>query len=336
MRNRRAARGVRPRMPNNHLDTVRLALELLRRIPRTRKVTVAQLREQLAHSDIVREPKTIRRQLAFLCEHFDVVSDDAKPAGYRRIGGAKAFTLDAMTEHEALLLRLAQQHLAVFLPPTVTRALDGFFEEARRSLDPLGDARLSKQWLGKVRVMSPVLRMLPPKFRPGVVETVAQALYANRWLKVRYRDAKDQVSDKQVMPLGLAQLAARLYLVFRYEPNGGTQCLALHRMLSAEQDVHTFERPAFDFEHFDAIGGITFGDGGLARVSFRIERGAGSLLRETPLSEDQVIREDGEHLWITATVSDSLLLKRWMFGYSDEISEWSKEEVAVEPEDGKP
>jgi hypothetical protein len=173
-------------------------------------VTAAQLREQLAQAGIVREPRTIRPQLAFLCEHFDVVRDDARPAGYRRSGGAKAFTLGAMSEYEALLLRLAQQHLAVFLPPWVTRALDGFFEEARRSLDPFGSARLSKEWLGKVRVISPTLKMLAPKIRPGVFEAVSQALYANRWLRVRYRDDRQRVSDKRVMPLGLAQQGPRL------------------------------------------------------------------------------------------------------------------------------
>jgi len=322
-------------MPNDHLDTVRLSLELLRRIPRTRKVTAAQLRDQLAQAGIAREARTIRRQLAFLCEHFDVVRDDARPAGYRRAGGAKSFTLDAMSEHEALLLRLAQQHLAVFLPPSVTRALDSFFEEARRSLDPFGNARLAKEWPGKVRVISPTLKMLAPKIRPGVFEAVSQALYANRWLRVRYRDDKGKVSDKRVMPLGLAQQGPRLYLVFRYEPDARDQTLALHRMLSAEQDVHTFERPAFDFDRFDDIGALAYGDGRLTRVAFRIGREAGNHLRETPLSKDQHIREDGDHLDITATVADSLLLKRWMFGFSEELSEWSKEYVVDETDDRK-
>jgi predicted DNA-binding transcriptional regulator YafY len=314
-------------MPTDHLDTVRLALELLRRIPRGRKVTAPQLRAQLADAGIVREPKTIRRQLAFLCEHFDVERDDARPAGYCRIGGAKAFTLAAMSEHEALLLRLAQQQLAAFLPPSVTRSLDGFFAEAHRSLDPLGDARLARQWLGKVRVINPTLKMLPAKIRPGVFENVSQALYANRWLRVRYRDGKGNASDKKVMPLGLAQQGPRLYLVFRYAADARDQSLVLHRMLSAEQEVHTFERPDFDFDRFDDDGAIAFGTGKRVRLRVRITREAGNLLRETPLSKDQDIREDGDHLIVTATVADSLLLKRWLFGFSEEISEWAKEEV---------
>jgi len=100
-------------------------------------------------------------------------------------------------------------------------------------------------------------------------------------------------------------------------------------------DVHTFHRPAFDFERFDEIGALAYGDGRQTRVAFRIEREAGNHLRETPLSKDQHIREDGDHLHITATVADSLLLKRWMFGFSEELSAWSKEEVKGETDDKK-
>jgi hypothetical protein len=68
------------------------------------------------------------------------------------------------------------------------------------------------------------LKRLSPKIALGVVDAV---LYANRWLRVRYKGAEDFVSDKRVMPLGLAQRGPCLYLVCRYEPKGDNRSLAL-------------------------------------------------------------------------------------------------------------
>lgn len=48
------------------LETVLLALELLRRIPRDRKVTARQLHEQLQNTRSKRDLRTIQRQLDML------------------------------------------------------------------------------------------------------------------------------------------------------------------------------------------------------------------------------------------------------------------------------
>ena len=58
------------------LETVKLAVELLRRIPRGRKVTASELHEQLQHAGIERELRTIQRQLEMLSEHFEIERDD--------------------------------------------------------------------------------------------------------------------------------------------------------------------------------------------------------------------------------------------------------------------
>jgi predicted DNA-binding transcriptional regulator YafY len=301
-------------------------LELLRRIPRTRKVTAQQLREDLANSDMVVDERTIRRKLAMCCNHFGVKRDDGRPAGYWRPGGIEGLTLAALSEQEALLLMLAKQHLAAFLPPSVTRVLDPFFAEARQNLDPFGDAALAKQWLSKVLVVSATQKLLPPKIGAGVLDTVSQSLYANRWLRLRYKDRYRVVSDKRVMPLGLAQEDSRLYLACQYA-TGEERSLALHRMSAVRSETLTFERPAFDFQQFVDNGGLSFGKGERVRLIIRIRREDGAHLYETWLSEDQAIVEDGDWLIVTATVTDSLKLKRWMYGYSDALAEVRMERV---------
>ena len=55
-------------------------------------------------------------------------------------------------------------------------------------------------------------------------------------------------------------------------------------------------------------------------MSFFIEPDMGMILRESPLSADQVVKEVDGKCRITATVVDSILLDRWLLAHSPEIS----------------
>ena len=66
------------------LETVLLAVELLRRIPRGRKITAGELHRQLKDAGIERSERTIQRQLEMLSSHFEIERDErSKPYGYR-------------------------------------------------------------------------------------------------------------------------------------------------------------------------------------------------------------------------------------------------------------
>ena len=137
------------------LETVKLAVELLRRIPRGRKVTASELHEQLQHAGIERELRTIQRQLEMLSEHFEIERDDSsKPYGYRWLEQAKALAVPNLTPQESLLLQLAEEHLKNLLPPRLMKSMDAFFSQARRNLGLESSARLEREWPGKVRVVA--------------------------------------------------------------------------------------------------------------------------------------------------------------------------------------
>ena len=117
------------------LETTVLALELLRRIPRAKKVTASELQEQLAAAGIERELRTIQRQLDTLSQHFDIERDSAsKPFGYRWLPKAEGLSMPVLSEQESLLLRLAEEHLRHLLPPALMKSMAGFFEQARSNL----------------------------------------------------------------------------------------------------------------------------------------------------------------------------------------------------------
>lgn len=321
-----------PKRPDT-LETTLLAVELLRRIPRHRKISAVELHEQLKHAGIERELRTIQRQLEKLSEQFDIERDDrSKPFGYRWKERASGLSLPVLSEQESLMLMLAEQHLRHLLPSSLMQSMDGFFQQARANLSPHGGNatgnvtgrgnRREREWLNKVRVVSTTQPLLPPKIRPGVFETVSNALYANCWLALDYKNAAGKRKTANVMPLGLAQQGVRLYLVCRYEGYDNERILALHRILSAEASVHSFERPRdFDLQRYDADGHFGFGEGKRIRLTFRIAKEAGLHLLESPLSSDQQVREVGDGFEISATVVETAQLEWWLRGFGEAVGE---------------
>lgn len=309
------------------METALLMVELLRRIPRGRKVTTSELHQQLKSAGFDRDLRTIQRQLETLSEHFDIERDDrSKPYGYRWLERAQGLAVPHLTPQESLLLQLAQEHLKHLLPAHLMKSMEGFFTQAQRNLGDSPNARLEREWPDKVRVVATSQPLLPPTIAPGVLEEVSEALYANHWLDIDYQNAAGQRRHAKVMPLGLAQQGPRLYLVCRFEGFDNERSLALHRIRKAEASTLTFERPTeFDLQKYDDDGRFGFGEGLRVRLRFSIEKEAGVHLLETPLSKDQQVQDQGDGwLEITATVVDSAMLDWWLRGFGEAVADVGK------------
>ena len=304
------------------LETTLLAIELLRRIPRGRKVTADELRAQLQEIGIDRDLRTIQRQLDLLSSHFHLDRDTrSKPYGYSWPKHGEGLSVPGLNLQESLLLRLAEEHLRHLLPTHLLKSMDGFFAQARQNLDPLGPASREREWPAKVRVVATSQPLLPPRIDPAIFETVCEALYANRYLDVHYRNAAGHVTKSRVMPLGLAQQGPRMYLVCRFEGFEDNRALAIHRMQAAVGSTLTFKRPkGFDLKQYDDEGRFGFGDGKKVRLTFRIKKDYGYHVLESKLSEDQMVKDLGEDYQISATVVDSAMLEWWLRGFGDAVS----------------
>ena len=298
-------------------ESLAFALEILKRIPRKRKVSAPELHAQLVDAGWSRDLRTIQRQLVMLSERFDIECDNqSKPYGYKWKEKARGFSLPTMTEQESLLLALAEAQLRFLLPARLMQAMQPFFKQAVGQLKTRPEAKKSRAWLNKVRVVSVTQPLRPPEIKPGVFDAVSRALYDDVWLDVDYRNAENFRQKATVMPLGLAQQGPRLYLVCRFEGYDNERSLALHRLLAAIPTNRPFARPAeFDLERFDNEGRFGFGEGKLIKLCFRIERWAGQHLLETPLSMDQRVKEVDNTFQISATVVESEQLKWWLRGF---------------------
>ena len=196
------------------LTTLTLSLELLKRIPKGRTITAAELRQQLIDADVKFERKlrTIQRLLETLSAFYDIERDDSsKPYRYCWKENAKGLSLPGLSPQESLLLTLAEQQLSSLLPSRLMKSMQGFFNQARGQLNEKGATLLERQWLDKVRVVSTSQPLLPPKVNSGVFEQVSNALYGNQWLDVDYQNAAGKKTASRVMPLGLAQQGPRMY-----------------------------------------------------------------------------------------------------------------------------
>lgn len=311
----------------NTLETTLVAIELLRRIPRSHRVTAVQLHQQLKAAGIYRDLRTIQRQLDMLTEYYDIDRDErSKPYGYRWKELSGGLSLPSLSDPEALLLRLAEQQLHHLLPSLLMSSLDNFFQQARSDLGPASPSKPASQWLKKVRVVSTTQPLLPPKIDASVFESVSNALYANLWLEIDYRNATGKRKNASVMPLGLAQQGVRLYLVCRFEGYDEERILALHRILSAQVTARLFDYPPdFDLQRYDADGNFGMGNGKRIRLLFCIEKEAGFHLFESPLSQDQQIKERDDCFEVVATLADTAQLTWWLNGFGKKVWDIQRE-----------
>ncbi|MFM2051958.1 MAG: hypothetical protein RL682_2449 [Pseudomonadota bacterium] len=312
-------RTTMPRRPDN-LETLHLCLEMLKRIPRQRKIDSRELQTQLKEAGYERDMRTIQRQLESLCENFDIERDDtSRPYGYRWKESAVGLSLPGLSEQESLLLALAEQQLHQQLPSSLMKSMQGFFDQARRNLSPLHTGQTvarAREWIKKVRVVSTTLPMLPPKINADVFEQVSQALYNNCWLELSYKNALGKNTQAKVMPLGLAQQGVRMFMPCRFEGYDDIRNLALHRIQSATCSNLRFQRPTdFDLQAYDDNGRFAFGVGGQIAIHLWISSELAVLLAESPLAANQVItpyvgQSGGSEL--KATITDSALLIWWL------------------------
>lgn len=321
---------------NANQEKIKLALELLRRIPRGRKVTAEQLHKQLSDAGIQRDLRTIQRQLKMLCEQFEIECDDrAQEYGYSWLPDARGLALSILTPKESLLLKLAQEQLKHLLPARLMSSLDTFFKQANINLLTQNHAFLEREWAQKVRVVDTTQPLLAPALRENVFENVSEALYLNRWLNLDYQNVQGVRREVQVMPLGLAQQGPRLYLVCRFRGYDNERSLALHRIHSAEVSGLSFERPKdFDLKKYDDEGRFGFGHGKKIKLHFFIRATYGQHLLESPLSTDQHVVKHDDSLEITATVVESDMLNWWLRGFGEAVWGVTKEEVVQSNEQG--
>lgn len=266
--------------------------------------------------------RTLQRHLDALCARFPIECDTrGKPYGYRWLDGAAGLNLPLLTPAEALLLRLAESETSLLLPARTLKSIAPLFTSARRQLDNAPAPQVERRWLKKVQRIPESQPLLVPKIPPGVFEAVSDALYRECTLHIHYRNARGRNKTATIWPLGLVQQGARMHLVCRFEGYDNERILALPRIAQAIVGAESFPWPnGFSLENYCSGGDFGISRGRKVHLRFRIEKACGQHLLESPLAADQTAIEQGDMLEVSATVTETELLLRWLNGWGDKVN----------------
>ncbi|MEN2900918.1 hypothetical protein NJNGDCLN_02582 [Mannheimia haemolytica] len=207
------------------IDATLLQLEILRRIPKLpAKIDAKSLHQQLLDAGFERDIRTVQRSLKMLCEHFDIECDErSKPFGYSWKIRSEGLALPILNEQQSLLLKLAEQQLKYLLPANLMASMKPFFEQADRMVSGAKD-KPEYQWLNKVCSTPTSLPLIPAKIKEEIFNSVSQALFQNKLLKIEYQNQHGKKHQATIMPLAISQQGASIYLVCRYEGFDDNRC----------------------------------------------------------------------------------------------------------------
>jgi len=296
-------------------------LQLIPRYPS--QITANQLTDKLKDRGYEINKRSVERDLLMFEDLFGLqVRDDSRPYGWSWPRDAAIWSLPAMNDEQALSLYMLERHIKDMLPPTVLDSLSPLLKTAKERLKTSHNSKSLRDWPDKVRVRPASQPLKPCHVDPKVHEAVSLALLNNQWLEISYLGrGKSEPSNNIVSPLAYVMRGPMLYLVCRYESHDDNRLLAACRIKKAMRLERTFNRPEdFSIDEYIAEGHVDFGEGDQIKVELLFNPDAGRHLRETPLSDDQVVTEtkDGR-LRVTATVADTLQFMWWILGFGKQI-----------------
>lgn len=296
-------------------------IEMLRHVPRQGKISPQQLHRRLADLGYDTTERTVQRDLQALSSMVPIVCDDeSKPHGWYWSKTAPVWNLPGLSLSEAFAFQLLEKFSSSLLPSGIGEQLQPYFIAAREQVNREVGPSLARNWLRKVRCVEPGQPLLPASASADVLREVHAALMQNSCLQIRYRSP--QANDRIVHPLGLVQHGQIFYAVVNYDGFPDIRLIALHRIRKAkmlEQEVVT--PPGFDLDHYIAQGGLGFGEYGKAvKLTIRMSNYAGEHLKETKLSEDQVITDTGPgEVRVVAKVQLTRRLRWWLLAFGPDV-----------------
>lgn len=302
-------------------------LVLLGLIPRhPRSISTVALRDALAAQGFAINLRSLQRDLVdklssrfqLMCSADDPDEAIARQRPYRwSFAPTAQLSLPGLTPAAALAMHLAEGHLRHLLPPGVLVQLAPQFEEARRQLQGMQHNQLAR-WAQRVRALPNGKALLPASVDPQVWECVSNAVLEQRQLLVDYLSrAKGEVRPLTLHPKALVSRGPVSYLIATVADYRDVRHFALHRIQRAELLPDTARDDDFDLDAYLPTAAFTPRQGtGTVQLVADIHPDLAWTLRETPLSEDQVLEPLPGSDWVrlTASVPDDQETLSWVWG----------------------
>jgi len=303
------------------MQTALRYLMMLQHIPRQpQKIDPATLREKLYSQGFDVSVRTIQRDLNELSDVFPLVTDErSRPFGWSFLADSP-MSLPSLDMPTALALLLMEQQLNLLLPSALLRKLRANFAAARKLLEDTASGY--ERWLERVHVVPRGVQLKPAEFKPAILDTIYQALEQNKQLTLSYRSrSRNQERVYSVSPMGVVHRGTVTYLVCQFDGHLDVRQLALQRILSIQVNNQPAKCPGdFDIKDYLQGGQLSLSSNGEKQTAtFRFAGKVGHHLYETPLSEDQKIEVQGDHLQVTAKLHISDELVWWLLSFGAQV-----------------
>ena len=306
---------------NNHAtSTVARQWAILRAVPRApKKITTQAIEARLQAEGHMVSRRTIERDLLSLSTRFPLLADErSRPYGWSWARDSPGEILPRLDTPQAVALLLAREHLRNLLPLSLQAELQPMFDLAGRTLAGSG----WKDWHQRTAVLPTGLSLRPPALAQGVMNCVEQAIARQRCIVAGYRaKGRHEPRKMHIHPLGLIARGPVMYLVCTLFDYQDIRQLALHRL---NDPVETKDPckvpPGFDFQTYARQVAPGYLSRGPIRLVVQIDAPAAEHLSETPLSDDQQIREleDGR-IEVAATTEDDETLRWWLLAFGAQL-----------------
>ena len=296
---------------------------MLRHIPRLpRKVPASQLLTFLEEEGYQVSKRTIERDLNSLSLVFPIKCDDRnKPFGWSFMGN-DVLDIPSMDIPVALSFSLVSHFLQPLLPRSSREHLEPHFKQAAKVLKNTEKSGQGK-WLTKIRILHRGQKLIPVNISPEILDTVYEALLTDKRINIKYQANEDsEIKEFEVNPLGLVFRDATVYMVSSLWEYDDLKQLVLHRIKKATISEKEKRSP----EGFSLDEYIDSGEFGFKvnekpiKLKVLFDEVAANHLKETRLSEDQVIKQQKDGcVLLEATVLNTLELRWWLMGFGDQV-----------------
>lgn len=302
-------------------------IQTLRLLPKApARISVTELHHKLAGQGFDFDKRSLQRDLNALAGLFPIENDGNKDIpGWFWNRDAEKLELPEMEPAVALSFRMVKLFLERFMPPSTLEDLNGYFDYSERVLNGLPKNHLG-DWSQKVALLSRNQPLLSPDLNPQILSSVYQAILSEKQLNAHYKPRGEEPRDYILNPLGIVVVDQVIYVVATLWEYTDVKQFALHRFKSAEVlETNSIPKDGFELQVYIAEGNFEYpvkGDPTLA-LKLKIAPEIAIHMRETKLSQDQIIEEQDGNLFLRATVKNTHQLRWWILsqGASAEVIE---------------
>lgn len=303
-------------------------LMLLPRSPRS--LSTGEVYRQIKDKGFEITAKTVERDMILLERLFALeCNTDSKPFRWS-IPKGKLIDTPGLSMEMALSLHILERHSQSYLPKSLLGYLAPYFNRANDILNLTAINKLS-QWRDKIHVVHDWLSFCAPVLDEGIANTIYEAVIKEKQITAKYQPRGKEVKSYLLNPLGLVFRGQLTYVLC----TAGSHETILHFLLNrfteaalTEANISPESRKMDLAAYIDQGALGNFRSPNKICLKIRIKRIKGQHLRETPLSDDQIIVDDiDDSFLLTATVADSHHLVWWLMSMGDKVEVLAPESI---------